>query len=46
MEQMIFAITDEFGNPWCEPMFLNFDDIYNIKQTFICEVQWGQIVLY
>ena len=45
MEAMLFAITDEFGGTLCEPMILNFDDIYWIKRTFVCEVQYGQIVL-
>lgn len=46
MESMYFAVTDEFGHRLMEPMYLNFTDIYWIKQTFVCDVQWGQLVLY
>lgn len=45
MEAMLFAITDEYCQPVCEPMFLTFEDIYWIKKVFVCEVQYGQIIL-
>ena len=45
MEAMLFAITDECGNTLCDPMVIPFEDIYWIKKTFVCEVQYGQIIL-
>jgi hypothetical protein len=46
MEGMLFHITDEFGHRLADPMMISWGDIYEIKQTFICEVQYGQIILY
>jgi hypothetical protein len=46
MEAMLFHITDEFGHRLCDPMMIPFVDLYWIKQTFLCEIQYGQLILY
>ena len=45
-QEMLFSVTDPCGRTLVDPMMLTFTDIFWIKQTFICEVQWGQLVLY
>lgn len=45
MEAMLFHVTDSSGNQLCEPMMIPFVDLYWIKQTFVCELQFGQIIL-
>lgn len=46
MEGALFHITDEFGHPICEPMMIPWVDLYWIKQTFLCSVSYGQIILF
>lgn len=45
-EGMLFHITDDCGNPVCEPLIISWDDIWIIKRTFLCTVQYGQIILH
>ena len=46
MESMLFHITDQYGQRICDPMMIPFVDLYWIKQMFVCEIQYGQLVLF
>jgi hypothetical protein len=46
MESMLFHITDAYGHTLCDPMMIPFEDLYWIKKTFLCEIQYGQLILY
>ena len=43
--KMNFLITDEFGHAW-DTFFIPWEELYRLKETFICTVQYGQIILY
>ena len=42
---MNFLVTDQFGHA-LDTFFIPWEDLYFIKQTFVCDVQYGQIILY
>ena len=46
MESMMFSIIDGYGHKVCEPMLITFGELYLIKQTFLCDVQYGLLILY
>ena len=45
MESCHFRVTDMYGHYICE-MDIPWGELYAIKQTFICEVQPFQLILY
>lgn len=45
METMLFRITDSYGHYLCD-LDIPYVDLYWIKKTFICEIQFGQLILY
>jgi hypothetical protein len=45
MESMMFRVTDEFGHYFCD-MQIPWGELYLIKQTFLCDVQPFQLILY
>lgn len=45
MEEMHFVITTETGE-YIHDMFIPWSEVWQIKKTFMCSVQYGQIILY
>jgi hypothetical protein len=46
MDCMMFSIMDRYGHKVCEPMLIPWSEVYIIKQTFICDIQYGLLILY
>ena len=45
-EGMLFHITDQYGHTMCDPIMIPWDELYVLRQTFVCDVQYGQVIIY
>ena len=44
-EGMHYVVTDEFGH-YIADLDISWEDLFILKQTIFCTVQYGQIIWY